>query len=322
MRKYSQLTQDQRYQIYAFLKVNLSMADIAKEIGVHKSTISREIRRNKGKKGYRPKQANIKACTRRSEANKFIKLTPELIDKINQLIRYDLSPEQVSGYLKRNDNIQISHETIYKYLITNKAQRGTLYKHLRRFNKKYKKRYGAYDRRGQIPDRVSIDHRPAIVDTKKRIGDWETDTIIGKNHKGVVLTIVERKTKLTLMQKLPYKRSDLVADAIIKLLLPYRNRVHTITTDNGKEFSNHKDIAKKLGANIYFAHPYRSWERGLNENTNGLIRQYFPKKLSFNEITDKNVQFVMNRLNNRPRKLLDFATPNELFLGHKIKLAA
>lgn len=322
MRKYSQLTQDQRYQIYAFLKVNFSMTDIAKEIGVHKSTISREIRRNKGKKGYRPKQANIKACIRRSEATKFIKLTPELIDKINQLIRYDLSPEQVSGYLKRNDNIQISHEAIYKYLITNRSQGGTLYKHLRLFNKKYKKRYGAYDRRGQIPDRVSIDQRPAIVDTKKRIGDWETDTIIGKNHKGVILTIVERKTKLTLMQKLPNKRSDLVADAIIKLLLPYRHRVHTITTDNGKEFSNHKDIAKKLGTKIFFAHPYCSWERGLNENTNGLIRQYFPKKFNFNKITDKNIKFVMNRLNNRPRKLLDYATPNELFLGRKIKLAA
>lgn len=322
MRKYSQLTQEQRYQIYAFLKANFSMSDIAKEIGVHKSTISRELKRNKGKKGYRPKQSNIKACNRRSQASKCIKLIPDLVVRISQLIRYDLSPEQVSGYLNRNDNIKISHETIYKHLMTDKAQGGTLYKHLRRFNKKYKKRYGAYDRRGQIPDRVSIDHRPAIVDTKKRIGDWETDTIIGKNHKGVILTIVERKTKLTLMQKLPNKRADLVADAMVELLLPYRNSVHTITTDNGKEFSDHKDIAKRLGANIYFAHPYHSWERGLNENTNGLIRQYFPKKSNFNKITHKKIEFVMNRLNNRPRKLLDFATPNEVFLGRKIKLAA
>ncbi len=322
MRKYSQLTQEQRYQIYAFLKVNLSMSDIAKEIGVHKSTICRELKRNKGKKGYRPKQANIKACNRRSQAARFIKLTPELIARINELIQYDFSPEQVSGYLKRNDNIKISHETIYKHLLADKVQGGTLYKHLRRFNKKYKKRYGAYDRRGQIPDRVSIDHRPVIVDTKKRIGDWETDTIIGKNHKGVVLTIVERKSKITLMRKLPSKHSDLIADAMVELLLPYRNRVHTITTDNGKEFSNHKNVAKRLGANIYFAHPYHSWERGLNENTNGLIRQYFSKKFNFDKITDTKVQFVMNRLNNRPRKLLDFATPNEVFLGRKINLAA
>jgi len=142
------------------------------------------------------------------------------------------------------------------------------------------------------------------------------------NNKGVVLTIVERKSKITLMRKLPSKRSDLIADAMVELLLPYRDRVHTITTDNGKEFSNHKDIAKRLGANIYFAHPYRSRERGLNENTNGLIRQYFPKKFDFDKITDKKVHFVMNRLNNRPRKLLDFATPNEVFLGRKIKLAA
>lgn len=298
------------------------MTDIAKEIGVHKSTISRELKRNKGKKGYRPKQANNKASSRRSQAPKCIKLTAGLVTRINELIQYDLSPEQVSGRLKRKDNIKISHETIYKHLVTDKDQGGTLYTHLRRFNKKYKKRYGAYDRRGQIPDRTSIDKRPAIVDTKKRIGDWETDTVIGKNHKGVLLTIVERKTKITLMRKLPNKRSDIVANAMIELLLPYRDKVHTITTDNGKEFTNHKDVAQKLGASIYFAHPYHSWERGLNENTNGLIRQYFPKKLSFDKITNKKVLFVMNRLNNRPRKLLDFATPNEVFLGSKFNRAA
>ena len=145
--------------------------------------------------------------------------------------------------------------------------------------------------------------------------------MIGKNHKGVVLTIVERKSKTTLMRKLPSKRSDLIADAMVELLLPYRDRVYTITTDNGKEFSNHKDIAKRLGANVYFTHPYRSWERGLSENTNGLIRQYFQKKLSFDKITDNKVQFVMSRLNNRPRKLLDFASPNEVFFGRKTQLA-
>ena len=298
------------------------MSDIAKEIGVHKSTISRELKRNRGKKGYRPKQANIKAYTRRLQAAKFIKLTPYLVTIIDEMIQHELSPEQVSGRLKRNHNIKISHETIYKHLVIDKATGGTLYKHLRRFNKKYKKRYGSYDRRGQIPDRVSIDKRPAIVDAKTRIGDWETDTIIGKNHKGAILTIVDRKSKITLMHKLPNKRADLITDAMVNLLLPYQNKVYTITTDNGKEFAKHKEIAKKLKANVYFAHPYHSWERGLNENTNGLIRQYFPKKLNFDEITQKEIQFVMNRLNNRPRKLLGFATPNEVFFGQKNNLAA
>jgi IS30 family transposase len=313
MGQYKQLTQEQRYQICAFLKVNFSQSSIAKEIGVHKSTVSRELKRNRGGRGYRPKQANDMAINRKKNAKKNVKLTPSLVSMIESLIIQDFSPEQISGSLNRNHSIHISHETIYRYIIADKRNDGHLYKHLRRATKKRKKRYGSKDSRGQLCGRISIDARPSIVDTKKRIGDWEIDTIIGKNHKGALLTIVERKSKLTLIQKLPNKQAKSVTDATIRLLKPYKKTVFTITSDNGKEFAHHETIGNKLKTKVYFAHPYHSWERGLNENTNGLIRQYFPKNKCFTKITDKQVHWVMNRLNNRPRKTLGFATPNEVF---------
>jgi len=322
MSLYTQLTQEQRYQIYAFLKAGFSQSAIANEINVHKSTISRELRRNRGLKGYRPKQAHVKATNRRQGAAKYVKLTPNIITLVNSLIRQDFSPDQVSGSLKRNHGVMISHETIYRHLLADKANGGTLYKHLRRSNRKRKKRYGSRNIRGQIPGRVSIDLRPAIVDNKERIGDWEIDTVIGKNHKGALLTIVERKSKYTLIQKLSYKRSILVADATIDLLAPYQDKVFTITSDNGKEFADHQRISKQLTTKVYFAHPYHSWERGLNENTNGLIRQYFPKNTNFKSITVESVRNVMEQLNNRPRKTLDYATPNEVFFGKHWKHAA
>lgn len=322
MRPYTQLTQTQRYQIYAFLKAGFSQTDIALEIGVHKSTISREIRRNRGKKGYRPKQAHSIAISRKQNANKHIKLTSDIIGLIEQCIRQDFSPEQVSGFLNRMYNIQVSHESIYQYVIADKARGGDLYRHLRHSHKKRKKRYGSYDRRGQIVDRVSIDERPSIVDTKKRLGDWEIDTVIGKRHKGVLLTIVERKSKFTLIKKLPKKQADMVAEAAIDLLNPYKKKVLTITSDNGQEFAHHKYIKEQLKTDVYFAHPYHAWERGLSENTNGLIRQYFPKGMNFQTITEKTVQLAIDRLNNRPRKTLGYKTPNEVFFQVIMKQAA
>jgi len=322
MRKYTQLTQGQRYQIYAFLKAGFLQTQIASEIGVHKSTISREIRRNRGKKGYRPKQANLMAGNRRQNAKKHIKMMPEVIALIEELISEDFSPDQVSGFLARNHNINISHERIYQHILNDRINGGSLFKHLRQSHKKRKKRYGSYSRRGQIKDRISIDERPSIVDSKKRIGDWEIDTIIGKNHKGALLSIVERKSKFTLIAKLQEKSAEMAANAAIDLLKPFANKVLTITADNGKEFADHKHINKSLKADVYFAHPYHSWERGLCENTNGLIRQYFPKGSDFNPIKQKHVQMVMDRLNNRPRKLLGYKTPNEVFFNTITKQAA
>jgi IS30 family transposase len=274
---YKQLTLEKRYGLKAYMQAGFSISEIAKEQSVHKSTLYREIKRNTGKRGYRPKQANTKALERRYDSKKRKRLADDLNVRIVYLLRFDLSPEQVSGYLKRNHNIRISHETIYQYILTDKANGGDLYKHLRHASKKRKKRYGSNDRRGQIPDRVSIDDRPEIVDLKERIGDWEIDTIIGKNHKGALVTAVERKTKFTCIRSIPNKSADIVANALIDMLSPYEGKVHTLTKDNGKEFTQHKKVAQILRTNVYFAHPYCSWERGLNENTNGLIRQYFPK---------------------------------------------
>ncbi|MCJ7539692.1 MAG: IS30 family transposase [Desulfobacterales bacterium] len=322
MSKYTQLTLEQRYQIYAFFKAGFSKTYIASDIGVHKSTISREMKRNRGKKGYRPKQAHFLAVVRSKNAKKFIKMTSEVLSLIEGFLQQDYSPEQISGYLARKHHVQISHETIYQYVLADKARGGNLYLHLRRSHKKRKKRYGSYDRRGKIKGRISIDERPSIVDTKKRIGDWEIDTIIGKRYKGALLSIVERKSKFTLIRKLPKKQADLVAQATVDIMNPYAEKVLTITADNGQEFAHHKDIKEQLKADIYFAHPYHAWERGLSENTNGLIRQYFPKGMDFHTITDKQVEMVMNRLNNRPRKTLGFKTPNEIFLLPISKQAA
>jgi len=322
MGSYTQLTQDERYQIYAFLKAGFSQTAIAVEIGVHKSTVSRELSRNRGQRGYRPQQAHRKAVERRTQAYKYIKMTPQVIPLIEDLIGQDFSPEQVCGFLLRKHNIRISHESIYRHVLKNKAQGGDLYLHLRHSNKKRKKRYGSYDWRGKIKGRVSIDNRPAIVDAKKRIGDWEIDTIIGKNHKGALLSIVDRKSKFTLIKELPKRRADLVAEATIHLLQPYKKKVFTITADNGQEFAHHEHIKEQLKTDVYFAHPYHSWERGVSENTNGLIRQYFPKGMSFKNIQTQHVQMAMDRLNNRPRKTLGYKTPIEVFFQTVMNQAA
>ena len=316
MGSYTQLTQDQRYQIYAFMKAGFSQTYIASEIGVHKSTVSRELSRNRGQKGYRL------ALERRAKACKYVKMTSTLIPLIEDLIRKDFSPEQLCGFLSRHHNIRISHESIYRHVLKDKAQGGDLYLHLRHSRKKRKKRYGSYDRRGQNKVRVSIDERPTLVDAKKRLGDWEIDTIIGKNHKGALLSIVERKSKFTLIRKLPKKRADMVAEAAIDLLQPYKGKLFTITADNGQEFAHHEHIKEQLKTDVYFAHPYHSWERGVCENTNGLIRQYFPKGMSFETIQDHHIQIAMDRLNNRPRKTLGFKTPIEVFFQSIIKQAA
>ena len=197
-----------------------------------------------------------------------------------------------------------------------------MYTHLRVASKPYRKRYGKNDRRGKIKNRVSIEQRPAVVDRGNRVGDWEGDTIIGKNRKGALLTMVERKTLYTVIVRLTGKRADLLAEAAIEHMAHLKDQVKTITFDNGLEFAEHEAISKGLGASVYFAHPYASWERAINENTNGLIRQYFPKGTDFTKVTDEQVQFVMDRLNNRPRETRGGCSPNELFMGRRYDLLA
>lgn len=316
MRTYTQLTRGKRYQIRALLKAGFSQSEMAPLLKVHKSTISREIRRNTGDKGYRPRQAHEKALERRYAAAKRIKMTPQMIELIEHYIAQDFSPEQVSGYLDREHKIKISYETIYKHIWSDKRKGGTLYKHLRHSNRKNRKRYGTKERRGRLAGQISIDLRPAVVDAKARLGDWELDTMTGKKATGYLVTLVERKSKLTLIKRIPDRQSDQVAKAVIKLLRPYKDNVLTITADNGREFARHTKISRSLKADFYFAHPYHAWERGLNENTNGLLRQYFPKNSDFRKIDDHSIDHAMGRLNNRPRKTLGFATPNDVFLKH------
>jgi len=313
MRKYQQLTLENRYGISAYLKAGYKRSAIARELGVSPSTVKRELDRNSGLKGYSPKQAHEKSIYRRTNAKKHKTFTAEIQELAEHYIGLDFSPEQTSGLLEKDHNISISHERLYQHIWADKATGGDLYTHLRHSAKKKKKRYGKKDNRGKIPDRISIEQRPDVVDKKQRIGDWEIDTIIGKNHKGALVTIVERVSKFLLMDYVPYKRADLVTATVINLMKPYADKAFTITADNGKEFAAHKTIAKELNLDVYFAHPYHSWERGLNENTNGLIRQYFRKNQPFGDNVKKRVKFVMDRLNNRPRKTLNFYTPNQIF---------
>lgn len=322
MRNYKQLSQEQRYQIEILKKAGKNQKEIAELLGVSAGTICRELKRNKGKRGYRPKQAQIKAYKRRTQATKTLKMTEDVILMIEAKIALDWSPEQISGWLKVTHGIAISHERIYQHIWTDKSHGGTLYTHLRQSHKKRKKQYGSKDKRGQIRNRVSIDERPAIVEEKTRIGDWEIDTVIGQNHQGALVTIVDRVSKFTLIKKVDSKHAEVVTEATIILLKPYLDKAVTITADNGKEFSGHETIKAHLNAEVYFAHPYHSWERGLNENTNGLIRQYFTKGSSFENITDADVEAVMHKLNHRPRKTLNYKTPHAVFFAEAEQEAA
>lgn len=318
MRTYTQLTQEQRYQIYALLKAGHRQSEIAQVIKVHKSTISRELRRNRGLKGYRPKQAHQFALNRRNKA--WFRIGASTWILIESLIRQEWSPEQVSDWLKANYGLRISHEWIYQHILMDKHAGGDLHCHLR-CRKKRRKRYGSYDRRGRIRNRVSIDQRPAIVNARQRLGDWEVDTIIGKGHRQAIVTLTERTSRLALLRKVERKTAQAVADAVIELMKSLPVRIHTITADNGKEFAAHERIAEELKTAVYFAHPYSSWERGANENMNGLVRQYFPKGRSFAATKDEDIEFVMERLNNRPRKCLGFKTPNQVFFNHSSAVA-
>ena len=318
MRGYTQLTQEERYQIYILKKAEYSQAEIAGLLGRDKSTISRELRRNRGLKGYRPRQAHNLALLRRYD-----KARPRIGSKVWQLvealIRDEWSPEQVVGRVEMEQGVSISHEWIYQYVYADKRSGGELYRFLR-CQKIRRKRYGVYSRRGCIPNQVSIDERPAIVDSRRRIGDWEGDTVIGKGHRGALVTLVERKSLYTVIRAVLHKTAEAVRDAVVDGLTPYIDRVHTITYDNGREFTDHEGMASDLDACIYFAHPYASWERGLNENTNGLIRQYFPKHRDLTTVTKSEIEKAMDKLNHRPRKSLGFRTPYEVFFNTRTSL--
>lgn len=308
---YTHLTREERYQIYALKQAGHKQSEIANVLDRSPSTISRELARNHGGRGYRPKQAQCLAEARRA-------MNARTIDEstwrfAQARLREDWSPDQISNHAA------ISIETVYQRVYADKRAGGSLWKHLR-CQKQRRKRYGKHDRRGTIPNRLSIEHRPAIVEERSRIGDWEADTVIGKNHKQAIVSLVERKSGFTLIHKVERRTADAVSRAMTRLLKPYQCQVHTITSDNGKEFAGHEKVARALQADFYFAHPYASWERGTNENTNGLIRQYFPKGSDFSAITQQKISLVMKRLNNRPRKRLGYLTPAQVFFKSGVAL--
>lgn len=319
MTSYTQLTQQERYQIHALKISGFSLKRIATELNRHISTISRELKRNSSNEGYQPDKAHELALVRQRG-----KPRPRIAPLAKALVRHklkqDWSPEQVSLWLKKNKAVRASHTWIYQYVAANKHSGGELYRHLR-CQKRRRKRYGSQDRRGQIRNRVSIDERPAVVTKRSRIGDWEIDTIIGARHSGALLSLTERKARQILLAKLPDSSADETVYATLGLLAELKEQVHTITADNGKEFSGHEDIARVLEAKFYFAHPYSPWERGTNENANGLIRQYFPKGRDFRGITQAELDHAMERLNNRPRKCLGMRTPHEVLCGSKQTVA-
>ncbi len=319
MTKYKQLTLDQRYIIYGLNQEGFTQRYIAGQLQMHPSTVNRELRRNSTKESYDPKAAHVLAITRRGMSRRPSILTEETIRQIRRLIRLDLSPEQISGRLKQEVNLSVSHETIYQYVYNDKAQGGQLYRHLR-CQKPRRRKYGS-GKRILIPNRISIDERPSVVDTRSRIGDWEVDTILPcRGHKEVLFSAVERYSRFTMIAKLKNRDSFHTADRMINLMRTYKEKILTITSDNGLEFSCHNLVSKALKADVYFAHTYKSWERGLNENTNGLIRQYFPKKTGFHDVTQAQIQRATRRLNSRPRKCLGYRTPTEVFYNRKIAL--
>ena len=321
MREYRQLTEEDRIEIYAMKQAGKKQNEIAFRLGVHPSTISRELVRNTGLRGYRPKQAQQKTLHRRFTARKAVKMTSETIDYIECKLRQEHSPEQIAERMKLETDWHgpsVSHERICRHIWRDKAGGGRMYKHLRiGGTKQRRKRRNSRDMRGMIKNRVGIEARPAIVERKIRIGDWEGDTVVGKNHQGALVTLVDRKSKLTLIGKVDHYTAEAVEQAIISLMEWLPRRHYTLTVDNGKEFSNHESVAATLQIKVYFADLYSAWQRGLNENTNGLIRQYVPKGSDIRTTTNKQIEHIMDRLNNRPRKSLGFLTPNEVFYERK-----
>ena len=320
MKQYQHLTSEERFYIWNALRDGATQKSVATALRRSPSTISREVRRNKflRAKIYTYHWAKFLVSFRKQRvaqnaAERQRKLIPEIEAQIEELIGQYLSPEQVSGYLKKHHNISISHETIYRYIYADKLRHIRLKPYLRQGGKLRRKRYGSGARASNLPNRTCITERPKVVESKARIGDWECDTVIGQDRKSALATVVERKSLYTCCMRVLDHTADTVSKAIIDMLTPHIDKVKTLTFDNGTEFVGHEKIADALKAKTYFAHPYSSWERGANENTNGLIRQFYPKRADFRELTNRDIRIMTESLNNRPRKTRDYLTPNQIF---------
>ncbi len=314
---YRQITFAERYTLGLLRRQGLTPAAIARVLGRHRSTIGREVRRNRASSDgtYRPQLADWYARGRRSRSRRNQRFSAAHWKQIQALLREDWSPEQIAGRLKREKQFEISHETIYRYIWTDKRAGGTLYTHLRGARKQRRKRYGSYDSRGRLAGKRPITARPAAAEARTQVGHWEADTLLGAGQAGpCVLTMVERKTGYVVIGKLRIRRSAEVNARATRLIQAQPRPVRTITVDNGTEFHEYEALERTTTARFYFATPHHAWERGTNENTNGLLRQYLPKRQSMDRLTQHDCNRIATQLNRRPRKRLGYRTPEECYL--------
>ena len=319
---YNHLTENERYVISHLTCAGFSVRETARRINRHHATISRELKRNGPEYDdtvYWYDWTHPEALKRRGKARHHRRQSNQrLVNYVEGKLKADWSPEVIAEKLKidypDDDKMRISHETIYRWIYLDAKDGGSLYHHLRRRRKK-RRRQGRYgSARRFIEGRVSIAERPAIVDRRERFGDWEGDTVEGKKSTGYIVTHVERKSRYLMAAKLVNKKAESLTEESAKAFwrIPKKMR-QTLTVDNGKEFSRFKELEIKTGLTVYFADPYSAWQRGTNENTNGLLRQYFPKGTDFRKITKEAVAFAVKKLNYRPRKCLGYQSPHEVF---------
>jgi transposase, IS30 family len=316
MKRYTHLSENERYQIKTLISLGYGVAKTAEHLKRSYSTIKRELKRNRGGRGYRPQQAHAFAVARlcRRARGNARRIDQSTWDQVEEALKFQYSPEQISGRLKLDGEARVSHEAIYRYVYADKRDGGTLWCHLR-CQKTRRVRYGSgHQRRSVIANRVSIDQRPAIVTRRSRLGDWEGDTLIGSGQQQAIVSLAERRSRYTVLVKVERKSAEKVTEAIVESLRALAAPVHTLTFDNGTEFAGHLAIAKALKARCFFADPYAPWQRGLNENHNGLVRQYVPKKRSLLAVTQEEIVQIAHRLNHRPRKCLGYRTPHEVLM--------
>lgn len=314
-----QLTREERYTISALRKAGKSVAEMAQILGRHRSTIYRECKRNatvhvsRGLTVYCPSKAQEQRNGRLRRSRRGCHHAPEQYEVVRRLLHQQWSPEQIAGTLSRLGEFQISFQTIYRYVRRDWKQGGSLYQELRRRYRRRKRHYGP-ERRGKLKGKRMIDERPSCVEARRQIGHWELDTVQGCSaERCCIITLVERVTGHTLIAKTPNRTAAVVARKLIAMVRNTRIPVLTITADNGTEFHGYRTVEAATGTTIYFAQPYHPWERGTNENTNGLIRQYLPKGQTMANLTQAQCDNIALKLNTRPRKRLDYETPLQRF---------
>jgi transposase, IS30 family len=312
---YRQLSPEERYMLAALRRQGLNQSQIALSLGRHRSTVCRELRRNSTRADgrYRAFTAQERANGRRSRSRRNSRFTAADFARIDELLRRQWSPEQVAGHLARAGLLSISHETIYRHVWKDKRAGGLLYTHLRGARKRRRKRYGAYDSRGKLAGKRSISERPLEVETRQQTGHWEIDTVMGSGSKDCIVSLVERRSGLLLIGKLADRTTASLNRRVIGIIRRDNAAFETVTADNGTEFHGYERIERRTGVVFYFARPYHSWERGSNENANGLLRQYLPKGVSMAGLSQQQCNAIARKLNTRPRKRLGFRTPLECF---------